>query len=781
MAVLKLTRSLALKNIKSKKSQQGKIALWMIGGVMLSAATSFYALNQKQANQINDLANNYSEEFKTIIDASNACHYRTRNWCTFAELSAGGYYSGNERSSDNSLFQLNPTAAGLEISLDMPTQQLASMVTQTIPNAALAGNRLTSLLPIPSANEIMADRLMRYEDAAELNRNSFEVDIDINDNNLNNINSLGADNATIEELTALNSTIETTNINSRLGVGAHSISSSGNALDVEAPNINLNSDLAVQDNLIGNNTDISGINTVTANLAFIEDANVFSASIENASIASASINDLTVMSGFIGNNSGDNMDFNSGNFEELSSFQSDITTANIINAMLNSLTASEGRIDELTVGNVSGNNASFDTIYANSWDIDAADLVNVQASTINLSSLVTTNTFAGRINVDLANLDNVTVDTINGGSAVFTSLETDNLTSQNINSSITANNGNISNTLKAKNVTANNSSANLLNLNNINASNSNIGKASASSVNATNTSLRQVSATNANIKTITASSFLGGMASGSDFKSSNSTVNQNYQLLRQLRDDIDDCVNVTKYCIPQTPSVSLSCPDCFLSDFRSNFAGMVTATINGCRQGCSYRWVTRGTGLRFSSCTSGSVPRGGSARPTCRVSASLSPQESASGSIKIIVTNNHYPDSISNDTVAVSFVNLNADDPFEQFNVKGGCLIDTFRLDITSIHFCSANGLPNAGVLFSVGDKLGRELLEFTSLSDWSISWSGDCIGSGSVCRTNLSVRSGAQLLRSMATVTHLPSNKKKNFSIDAIACVTPSGFMPNC
>ena len=309
-----------------------------------------------------------------------------------------------------------------------------------------------------------------------------------------------------------------------------------------------------------------------------------------------------------------------------------------------------------------------------------------------------------------------------------------------------------------------------------------LGALSASGINVTTANfntgnIASVSGTSANYNTVTANQFSGGsFTSNDDFYTSQSSVNNNHLLITEQRSKLDNCVDVTKYCIPETPSVNLTCSSCNLADARSNFSGTATGSITGCRQGCSYRWVTSGSGLNFSACSCGTIANGGSASPSCSLSSSLGPQESASGSIELVVTNSHYTSIAASDSVSVSYTNTTPNDPFNSF--KYGCWVDTLAFDRAS--YSSCYGLvefPKLGQAnFSVGDYLGRENYRFSNPAEWDVVWSGCCTGTGGRCTTG-----GVGDIIATATVTHLPTGRSKTFSAWATVCQVKNGEHIGC
>lgn len=127
--------------------------------------------------------------------------------------------------------------------------------------------------------------------------------------------------------------------------------------------------------------------------------------------------------------------------------------------------------------------------------------------------------------------------------------------------------------------------------------------------------------------------------------------------LAETKGDLDNCMYVTQYCIPQTPSVSVSSPNSTQNASQSSFTSTINGSITNCRQGCSYSW-SRSAGLStVSGCTSGLVSQGSSASPTCRITRSgVAGSSTYNGFVRLNVSNINYPKSASA-TVNLSFTN----------------------------------------------------------------------------------------------------------------------------
>ena len=177
------------------------------------------------------------------------------------------------------------------------------------------------------------------------------------------------------------------------------------------------------------------------------------------------------------------------------------------------------------------------------------------------------------------------------------------------------------------------------------------------------------------------------------------------------------------------------------------------------------------------------MPKGGSTTSSCNVSALLKPQNTASGSIKLVVTNSHYTSKTATESVSVFYQNTMPLDPFK--NVNAGCYVATGSWDTASSHSCYGKAdldeIDTPSVQFSVGDYLGIANFQFSNGADWSVVWSGGCTGAGFLCKYVSSVKEGEDNVTATVSVTHKPTAQTKSYSVEAHICVVPKGKELSC
>ncbi|MCS6271814.1 hypothetical protein G3489_19255, partial [Shewanella baltica] len=437
-------------------------------------------------------------------------------------------------------------------------------------------------------------------------------------------------------------------------------------------------------------------------------------------------------------------------------------------------------------------NGYFDLVSANTVAGTKGQFTNLNATGTTTLNTVTANsgtikTFYSDIaTIGLGNIDVLRSDDLRSSkTATFGSLDSDQITTNTfIGKSVTANSGQVSGNANVVELVGNNLIVkNKLQTKDFVGSSSVLGSATASSLSVSNqltaigvnvssaiintASIGSVSGSGFSYKTVTASQYNGGSFNATDdFYTPVSSVDNNYLLITEQKSKLDNCMNVTKYCIPDVPVVSLSCAGCISQAARDSFSAIATGNIQQCRQGCSYQWVNSGTGLVFSACNSGIVPKGGSANPSCRISASLGPQESANGSVKLVVTNAHYSSKSSEGSANISYQNTTANDPFA--NVRAGCWIDTAAFDTVQRGHCLAIIHKDSTIVYSVGDDISptHERYVFSKPSEWTISITGACTTTSYTCDRKIPKPNRPMNYPVTMVVTHKPTGKTLTFSV---------------
>jgi hypothetical protein len=394
-----------------------------------------------------------------------------------------------------------------------------------------------------------------------------------------------------------------------------------------------------------------------------------------------------------------------GAIDEITGTSLDYTNSTISNLKFTTSTGSDTTTTTLNATNLSGevatvsNQATFknysgDELNYSSATFDSALFVALDADSVKGASIL----------VDDGSGTSTTAGSVSSSNAYITSLSSDEIDSDDVSAtkasadSVTVSDELTAKTLKAttlKNTTLNtgtlkvNSSSTLgvasatsldisgkLEATKFIATDANIdtlsGNTNATTANIDSANATTINGTNANFDEVEADTFVGGSATGSNFSSSSSSVNNNYALLTTYEEKIDNCINTTQYCIPETPSISLSCSGCTQASATSTFTATLTAKVTNCRQGCSVTWSKSSWLSTVSGCTTTSISAGGTATLSCQVrKTSASVGTTYTGSVSVTATNSHYTDRSTTASKSISFENTSSVTPEASVSCSG--------------------------------------------------------------------------------------------------------------
>jgi len=394
-----------------------------------------------------------------------------------------------------------------------------------------------------------------------------------------------------------------------------------------------------------------------------------------------------------------------GAIDEITGTSLDYTNSTISNLKFTTSTGSDTTTTTLNATNLSGevatvlNQATFknysgDELNYSSATFDSALFVSLDADSVKGASIL----------VDDGSGASTTADSVSSSDAYITSLSSDEIDSDDVTAtkasadSVTVSDELTAKTLKAttlKNTTLDtgtlkvNSSSTLgvasatsldisgkLEATKFIATDANIetlsGNTNATTANIDSANATTINGTNANFDEVEADTFVGGSATGSNFSSSSSSVNNNYALLTTYEEKIDNCINTTQYCIPETPSISLSCSGCIQASATSTFTATLTAKVTNCRQGCSVTWSKSSWLSTVSGCTTTSISAGGTATLSCQVrKTSASVGVNYIGSVSVTATNSHYTDRSTTASKNISFENTSSVTPEASISCSG--------------------------------------------------------------------------------------------------------------
>lgn len=790
--------------------QGGYGTLLAIVLVLLASIGGAYYQNHR-VEQVDSIINQNeltAEELKQITSALTTYYRDNSSWpSSLNELKSSGYFDGvSTRCGGNGTFQSSlctviqgtPYGDDYQLSVNLLKSSRAKFVANQIPGGSASGTSVIATIKRPFQATIYADYLQRVNNPDNPSSTQLETSIDVNHNELLNINKGQFESLTID-LATINVAKFKELTTDKVSLGNNSIVSNGTNLDFNASTVRLNGQVNIGGDLQANNHNLVGVGTVQASKGSFTDVAVQKGGIKQLSgdsviFGTGQINNLSgeslnYQTGTVTSLQGDTFTYNSGTVSGISGAILDFGSGTIGSVNGTSVNYSSGSINDLNGTSLNYTNGTFGTINGSvgrhtSLYITGNTSLNTFAA--NSGTISTTTSDIWTFDSGIINSLDAELLTVKGGATIdelnSNSIDTISGTATSLTGNTGKSTGDVSSsTTNAKSLVVNQK----LTTGAIKSEYSLLGTSSSSSFNvedeliaaginvstitANMGTLPTVSGTTLNYKTVSANKFVGGTyTSNSDFITPSSSVNSNYQLITEQKAKLDNCVDVTKFCLPETPSVSLSCSGCVSQASRGTFSGTATAQISQCRQGCTYQWINTGTGLSFSGCSSGSIPQGGGATPSCNVSATLGPQESTTGTIKLVVTNNHYSSHSTSQAATVSYQNTTANDPFA--TVRAGCWIDTPAFDTISSGRCLEIIQKESTIAYSVGESTNStgERYEFSNINDWIIEFSGDCVSNSYVCDKKIPKPNRPKTYKVSVSVTHKPTGRNQVFVVNA-------------
>ncbi|MGP5159787.1 hypothetical protein [Pseudoalteromonas prydzensis] len=611
--------------------------------LLMVAAGAWYAIESTQTTiieQQNNLVSSMRGQVLQRINAMQSCYNDLRDWCIANKLRDYGLTEG----ALNNSFVVDQVANGENISLTVqaPNRKIAEAFSRHVKNPVVNGPQVTFLVEPPTSSQILTNQIQRYSDGTGHNRNSLATDILMDGKDLNNFDTAKGESGEFNQLNADRQETKTLKINRQLKLGVNEITFDGQKLHINAQRTNLLGSVNIDGDVDVNNNDVTGFNNVTSN------------HLDSENIAAST--------GVISSLKGTNIQYDTAKIDQLSAYKytSSVYTADDIEAVSLNADHINSNVESVT-GNIADLN--FSTASGQDWNYNSSDVNHLSSQSSSLGdasgkSLLLTNDLRGNaMYYSLGRFTSVNVLGLTTGSQFSasgdfvtstSSVNQNNSTLSTHSASISRNVGDITTTKNQIGLTRDKISANTTGLTN----NQLDIATNATAINSNQTKV----ANNAGD--------IDGVAS----RLSNSA-----EQLELWQDRLDKCMYQTQYCIPQDPTLSLTCSDCTQAKPQSSFSATASATISACRQGCSYSWVVSSTFSKMSgTCLSGTIAKGGSATPTCKITKStISPQQTETGEIRINVQNSHYTDRSDSKYVNVSFKNTTVPRPIVNTSCSG--------------------------------------------------------------------------------------------------------------
>ncbi len=286
---------------------------------------------------------------------------------------------GGAVSSNGKAFGFNFTAQN-----SAQAQRMADSLSKY--NAVAVGSLVSFSTPTPTVDTIADQMLCNQAVAGSPDCNIMQIDLDVNGNDLLDINRIEATTFAIDEFSADEGQVTNLVVTNSVTIGGNTITHSGNQLEFNADNTLFTGDINLTGDLVGNNSNVTGINnldvnTISANTAIINDATI--------SNAQGSTLDF------------DEADFNSLVTQEITSQQgtfASLDTQNLTSTDVNTenFTGGQGDFSNLSANTSTGQNLTLnDRLTTTNLTASTSSLGQVSGTSANFSGLIRGGSFIG--------------------------------------------------------------------------------------------------------------------------------------------------------------------------------------------------------------------------------------------------------------------------------------------------------------------------------------------------------------------------------------------------
>lgn len=309
-----------------------------IGGVSIYKEQVKAETESQTVKMSSDLVASY-KRFHTV---------NRRSPSSITELINSEHYVGAKKTPWGSALTGGANATGDAFTFTIPTQDSPQALRLAgslgVFNATASGSFVTFKTATPTSVTIADQMLCRTAIAGSPGCNTMEVDLDVNNNDLVDIKNVTAQKVDFDEFYADSGVVDTLTLQKSLVLGNSSIGFTSNRININANMTSFSGNIEVNGDIVGNNTDITGLSNVTAE--------------------TISSQIITSTQGVISNISGSTLDYTIGDFGSLNAVTTkvesgtfgDVTTRilNAVNTTTDTFTGGSGTFNDLAADRSSG-------------------------------------------------------------------------------------------------------------------------------------------------------------------------------------------------------------------------------------------------------------------------------------------------------------------------------------------------------------------------------------------------------------------------------------------
>lgn len=253
-------------------------------------------------------------------------------------------------------------------------------------SATSAGTLVTFTTPMPTIETISRQMLCREAVVGDPNCNRMEVDLDVNNNDLDNIGNITAQNGDLDQFIARESQIDTLNTTSTIQLGANSISHAGNTLFFNSANTSFTGNMEITGTVNGNGGDITGFDNIDVQQVTAQDV-----AAQSGVISALSGQSLNYQQGTFGNVDADSVTTDSATFNDFVTNQFSAQSVQSVDFTSTNVTAVNGNINQATGQSLSLSN----TLQTTTLTASNSTLGTATGTSLSVAGMVTGGQFLG--------------------------------------------------------------------------------------------------------------------------------------------------------------------------------------------------------------------------------------------------------------------------------------------------------------------------------------------------------------------------------------------------
>lgn len=535
-------------NTRPPLKQAGFTIIETIVVVTILGTVAAFSVPAYQKHKERELVEATQTDVDLIQKALYSYHLENRRFPgSLQELRDGEYYFGRMETPYGTPYELTLNAQGTaaKVNFDGPNERITKNIAGGLAQARPVGESSVEVsMGRPSKEAQLSTYLHRTEVPGHPEYNTMETDINMNGNNVVGVGTLEVEDVQAIDVYAENTTTNVLDVRDSISIGGAQINATANGMEIQATETRFVGNVGLQGDLVSNNGNMSGFDTVEVNTLSAQDVNADTVSTDRLSATNAQINSATIETLNGETLTYDEGDFNTFNAEELTS-----SIGTIESLSGSTLDYAEGQFTDLSSTTLTASDATVDDLSGNTFTYNTGTFnsVNVNGTT------TTDNLNANVIEAQNANMVDVQSGSITADIGRFRDYSASNLTFESdltVNGELNAQDVNVDNRLRTNRLESNSSVLGGASADSLDVS----GEVSANSITVSGNAdidtvlFNEAQGGNVNVNSVSAdsgvfSTFEASSISANDVSSSLSSINNNHSLIEAYKSQWDSCVS----------------------------------------------------------------------------------------------------------------------------------------------------------------------------------------------------------------------------------------------